>query len=329
MSTPAAPIALSFTAALTAKERQQVGDLEAAAARADGVDPLDDQVRLEVAYGAVPDAQHVLGRRPGEQTVTAYAHLSADDDGASAHLVVDPPHRRQGLGAALLDELSKLGSERAVTAGAGPTTGSGRLRVWAHGDTAGAQALAASHGFTRVRDLWQMRRPLTLELPAATYPDDVSVRAFEPGRDDEAWVALNAAAFADHPEQGKLTVGDLRHRIEQPWFDAAGFFLAERSGELLGSHWTKVHPAVASPVTPGGPPASAAIGEVYAVGVHPAAQGLGLGKALTLTGLHHLRDLGLSAVMLYVDGDNTAAVALYQRLGFETTTVDVMYASPT
>lgn len=326
MSEAITPLVVSATSALTADERHEVDALEAAAAAADGVDPLDDQVRLEIAYGAVPGARHLLGRRPGDSALTGYAHLN-DDDGASAHLVVAPQHRRQGLGGALLEELVRLATDNvAVT---DEVAGMARLRVWAHGDTAGAQALAAAYAFSRARDLWQMRRPLALELPAASYPDDVTLRTFEPGRDDDAWVAVNAAAFADHPEQGRLTVADLRHRIEQPWFDAAGFFLAERADQLLGSHWTKVHPAGGSASSTGSSASSPAIGEVYAVGVHPAAQGLGLGKALTLTGLHHLRDRGLGAVMLYVDGDNAAAVGLYQRLGFETTNVDVMYASPT
>lgn len=72
---------------------------------------------------------------------------------------------------------------------------------------------------------------------------------------------------------------------------------------------------------------AAAIGEVYAVGIAPDHQGHGLGRALTAAGINHLAEQGLDEVMLYVDADNPAAVALYESLGFERWHVDVMYRS--
>lgn len=143
-------------------------------------------------------------------------------------------------------------------------------------------------------------------------PEGVTVRTFEPGRDDAAWLAVNRAAFAHHPEQGSLTQQDLDDRKAEPWFDPKGFFLAERDGEIVGFHWTKVH-------------AEERIGEVYVVGVLPEAQGGGLGKALTSIGLHHLAAETLPTAMLYVDTDNTAAVTVYERMGFTTHEVDLMY----
>jgi len=146
----------------------------------------------------------------------------------------------------------------------------------------------------------------------------VRLRSFVPEQDDAAWLAANAAAFAHHPEQGALTQRDLDDRKAQPWFDPKGFFLAVRdAGEgeekLVGFHWTKVHSADQ-------------LGEVYVLGVTPDAQGGGLGKALTVVGLRYLAlDRGLPTAMLYVDADNAAAVAVYERLGFRVHEVDLMY----
>jgi mycothiol synthase len=70
------------------------------------------------------------------------------------------------------------------------------------------------------------------------------------------------------------------------------------------------------------------VGEVYVVGISPQAQGRGLGKALTLTGLHHLRDRGMREVILYVEADNAPAIAVYSGLGFTHADedTDVQYA---
>ena len=158
------------------------------------------------------------------------------------------------------------------------------------------------------------------QLEAAQLPpdppltSDVTVRAFVPGVDDDAWLAVNAAAFATHAEQGKWTHADLAARLAEPWFDPAGFLLADRGGELLGYHWTKIHPDQ--------------LGEVYVLGVAPAAQGLGLGRALLVRGLRYLAERGCRAVLLYVDGDNAAAIALYERSGFSRDDVDVQWRGP-
>ena len=63
------------------------------------------------------------------------------------------------------------------------------------------------------------------------------------------------------------------------------------------------------------------------VGVDPAEQGSGLGRALTLAGLHHLRDLGVAQAMLYVDEDNVPAIRMYEALGFTRSRIDAMYRS--
>jgi mycothiol synthase len=172
--------------------------------------------------------------------------------------------------------------------------------------------------------LLQMRRDLAGvdPDPRPELPDGVRVRPFRPGRDEEAWLRVNARAFATHPEQGSWTLDDVRLREAEPWFDAEGFLLAWRGdpdadGVLLGSHWTKVHAA--------GDAGDEPAGEVYVLGIDPDAQGMRLGRALTDLGLAHLRGKGLAQVLLYVEEDNAAAVRLYEGRGFARFAIDVSW----
>jgi len=294
---------------LSPERAAQVQELAAVAALADGVAPLSEDVLLQVRHGSGTRARDLV-LTSADGLLAGYAHLDAPD--AEAHggdaggeLVIHPGYRRRGYGTAL---------SSALVAGAGGTG----IRLWAHGELPGAVGLAKSAGYTRFRALWQMRMPLA-EVPAGdpVVPPGVTVRTFVPGSDEDAWLAVNHRAFAQHPEQGAWTMSDLRLREAEPWFDPSGFFLAQRDGRLAGFHWTKVHPAGGD----GGVP----IGEVYVVGVDPGQQGSGLGRALTLAGLAHLRRLGLADVMLYVDEDNTAAVRMYTALGFSRWSTDAMY----
>ncbi|MGW2817961.1 mycothiol synthase [Streptomyces sp. NPDC001415] len=284
---------------LSHSQAQAVLDLIADAARGDGQQAVSEQGRLQLRGGRREGVRHFL-LTVGD-TLVGYAQLEDTDpvEAPAAELVVHPAHRGHGHGRALGSAL--LGA-----------TGK-RLRVWAHGGHSAARHLAQVLGLTLFRELRQLRRPLSpLDIAEPVWPEGVTVRAFTPGEDDAAWLAVNAAAFAHHPEQGSLTQRDLDDRKAEPWFDPKGFFLAERDGEIVGFHWTKVH-------------AEERLGEVYVVGIRPDAQGGGLGKALTATGLRHLAAEGLPTAMLYVDADNTAAVTVYERLGFTTHEVDLMY----
>ncbi|HEU0104131.1 MAG TPA: mycothiol synthase [Mycobacteriales bacterium] len=289
--------------------------------------PLSEHVMLHLPLGGDEDVRHVLADHPaadpagedpaGEDpakdaaALAGYAHLDVTDKvaGSSAEVCVRPAARRRGIGRQLVEELLRQSPD-------------GRLRLWAHGEHPGAAHLAYALGFERSRVLWQMRRPLADELPAYSLPEGVRLRTFVVGQDEQEWTALNAKAFADHPDQGRWGVEEVLLREKEPWFDAAGFLVAEQDGRMVGFHWTKVHGS-----DPGsGEHAHEPVGEVYVVGVDPAEQGRGLGPALTLAGLHSLRHRGLDSVLLYVDESNVRATRVYERLGFSRAATDVCWS---
>ena len=283
---------------------------------ADGSAPFNEQTTLAMSRGPAPERMHFVVREG--DAVIAYAGAEAVGDAAEAELAVDPDHRGRGVGSALLAEVEDW-LETDVTL----------LRVWAHGDRPESAAFAAAHGFERARVLFQFSRDLQGfpwpaawpegagrnwprgDAPAAALADGVRLRPFRTGRDEDEWLRVNAAAFADHPEQGRWTIADLRAREEESWFDPDGLLVAEDGEGMLGFHWTKVE---------GG------VGEVYVLGVDPRSQGTGLGRTLTLAGLAHLAAHGIQQVDLYADESNTKAVNLYRGQGFDVVRTDVQWA---
>ena len=239
-------------------EIDEVTALATAAMDADGVAPLGEHVLLHLSDDSTV---HLLAR-DGHGEVVGFAHLDpagADDTetGGVAELTVHPHHRRGGLGIRIVEALLER-------------TG-GHLRVWAHGQLPGAVAIAERLGFSPARTLWQMSRSLLTPLAAPTLPDGVRVRPFVVGADEAEFLRVNNAAFDWHPEQGGWDVAQVKVREAEPWFDPAGFLLAvDESDRLLGYHWTKVH----GPGEHGPEP----IGEVYVLGVDPAAWGKRLGR---------------------------------------------------
>jgi mycothiol synthase len=248
----------------------------AAASQTDGRSPLNEEALLGLTNHGLEGAELYVA----DDGFALVKHGNLD-------LVVAPSARGHGVGRALLDAVPE-----------------GPLAAWSHTNHPAAAALAASHGFSADRELWLMKRPAS---PVEPGHSEVLIRTFRPG-DEEAFLAVNAEAFAHHPEQGSLSLEGLRERMAEPWFDPAGFFLAERDGRVVGFHWTKVHPD--------------GTGEVYVIGIAPSAQGLGLGRALVSKGVEHLQPRD---VLLYVEGDNSPAIAMYESLGFEHTDTSVQY----
>jgi mycothiol synthase len=288
-------LTIAKAAELTEPEVNGVLRLLADAEAVDGVRTLNEAALLRLRRRH-PTTQHLL---VSEGTnLVAYAQLESGTEWSAGQLLVAPEHRRQGIGTQLLQRLIMESSRP--------------LRVWAMGDSPAARALAKTTGMTRQRELLIMGRGLDEELPEPAFPAGVEIRTFVPGQDEQEWLRVNAAAFADHPEQALIERDDLADRMAEPWFDPAGFFVATIDDIMVGFHWTKQH--------------QDQLGEVYVLGVAPSAAGRGLGKALLLTGLRSLQQRGSTRVHLYVESENRAAIELYLNYGFTTVNRDVMYA---
>ena len=285
----------------------EVGAVQAlldAATHHDGHHALGEHQWLDLVHGGRAGFAGIVATRPGHPHPIGYAQISRSGAAArnwSLELVIAPHHREdETIADELVEEaLALVGSE-----------GGGRVHLWVSIPQPWHDRVARAHGLRRNRELYQLRRA----LPAG-HDYELDWRPFEPGRDEEAWLEVNNAAFADHAEQGHWTPEVLAEREGLDWFDASGFLLHEdETGRLDGFCWTKVHADHDPP-----------LGEIYVIAVAPWAQGKGLGRRLALAGLDVLARRDLDVAMLYSDAANTAAVKLYVDLGFTLDHVDRAY----
>lgn len=257
--------------------------------QADGHRPIDEHRWVDAAHGGRTEFAGLVLREDGHDHLLAYSQVTKGDQSWAVDLVIDPHHRYD----ALIIAPRLLGAAVDLIADAG----GGHVHWWVYEPTEAHARIADLVGLAPGRDLWQMRVPLPLAETT-----DLVTRPFVVGQDEDAWLEVNNAAFAWHPEQGGWTLDELRQREEEPWFDPEGFLLHERDGRLAGFCWTKRHQE---------PP----VGEIYVIAVHPDHAGTGLGRALTVAGLARIATYSDTG-MLYVDAGNAPAVRLYEDLGF-------------
>jgi mycothiol synthase len=252
---------------------------------ADGVSPFNEATML------APEKREAFRVERGDRLVGLALGHKLDDGRFEVEVAVHPSFRRQGIGSQLVRDLQEHQP----------------LVFWAHGNTPGAKALARRFELHPKRELYFLELPLYREIEHAMLPDELTLTTFSPETDVDAWVELNSRVFADHPEQGDVSRGDVEKRMEQPWFDAERFFVVkDPSGKLIGYNWLKDS-------------------EIYVIGVDPEYGGQGIGQALMNAGLSFLKSQDYNTAELYVDDSNIAALELYRKLGFEESFVDVQY----
>lgn len=284
----------------------------------DGTRPISEHVELHLREGGDEAARHLLVRKTNG-ALLGYAHLDCSDQvkGPSAELVISHDSGPEVLGH-LLAGMSRDAAESS-------------LRLWARGDSKHLIDLANEQGFGVERELVKMGRSLFTSLPAIELPQGFTCRTFEPGKDEELFLAANRKVFKSLPDQKRWTRRDLAVRMKEDWFDPKGFFLIFANNDpnqLAAFHWTKIH-GQPRRIEAGRIPAPShshdAFGEIYVLGVTPEFQGHGLGQAIAVIGLRHLVDKGLDSAILYVDLNNSPAVALYEKLGFSQLSKDILF----
>ncbi|MCL2736745.1 MAG: mycothiol synthase [Propionibacteriaceae bacterium] len=283
--------ALTTHAHLSPLDHGEVMALATRVLEVDGVFPLNEEATLGPAH-----ATHVLARDGAD--LVGYGVRMPD---SSAQILVDPSHRRRGVGWSILCQIGLDAS------------------VWAFGNLECAQSFCTSRGLAPVRELLVMEtsvtesdsrrpRPATPTRPPAD--PAITISAYRPD-DLIDLVELNARAFASHPDQGRLGVGDFQARMASPWFDPAGLLIArDAAGAMAGFHWTKMEGRDA---------------EVYVLGVDPGHGGAGIGRLLLTAGVDHLRAHGATVIRLWVEGDNVRAKSLYEASGFSVVRRDLQY----
>ncbi|HVJ96147.1 MAG TPA: mycothiol synthase [Acidimicrobiia bacterium] len=265
----------------------------------DRVRAIDDGALNEAVWR---DLEHAQPDSAGFLSTSSYAHVARSDNFAPQHWA---------LGVAGAPRVPVLEAALAHVA----RTGGGTATLWVLGATDADDAELADVGLTPARDLHEMRVPLPIAQQPQFKPG-IEVRTFEPGRDEDDWLAVNNRAFSNHAEQGGWIRNTLERRMADPWFDPSLFFLAFDADGLAGFNWLKVHDAHGR---------DPQLGEIFVIGVDPRMQGSGLGRALALHGLAAVADRGITTGSLFVAADNAAAHHLYEALGFTVHRVDRAY----
>lgn len=291
---------ISVTRAADQRVISVVTDLLDAARRPDGSRPLSDRLWVELRNSGIYGYLGLLLGQVGHSHALGYAQISYGPQDFLLEIVLhpdlgDPAAACAELLDSALEEVSK--------------DGGGSVVWWVSEPRPHHHLVASEAGFAPGKTLFQMQT----QLPIAESVT-ITTRPFCPGIDDEEWLAVNNRAFHGHGEQGEWTLSQLQARCGEPWFDPNGFLVHEDDHKMRGFCWTKMHSDTSPPM-----------GEIYVVAADPIAQGTGLGRQLTVAGLSHIFAQGCSTAMLYVDANNTPALRLYERLGFDVTRTDLAF----
>ena len=231
----------------------------------------------------------------GDQVV---GWAAAGQDGEIADVAdescVHPDFRGRGIGTRLVELAESWARERSLP------------RLHMHAVTQKGRQLFAARGFELVRYFWRMEIYPGEEPLRPDPPDGFSIRAYEPGTDDEVLHAMHQEAFAEHWEFNPRPLESwLRWRTTRSDYLPELWQLAFHGEELAGA-------ALGF--------GQSGLGWILDLAVAPKWRKRGLGLALLQRSFHELYKRGFTQIGLEVDSENeTGATRLYERAGMRVT----------
>jgi mycothiol synthase len=168
-------------------------------------------------------------------------------------------------------------------------------------------ALLERHGFVRqeVQTLY-MARSLSEPIPPAQFPEGFTLRRAAGEKELGAIVALHQEAFGTQ----NMTIEARRALMRNPdYIPELDLLLEAPDGTLVAFCYCAI-PKEANELS------GRSEGEIAIVGTRPAYQKRGIGRAMLLAGLQHLKDFGVETATLGTSSENTGAHSVFFSAGF-------------
>ena len=219
---------------------------------------------------------------------------------------IHPSMRGRGLEKEIINwsekRLSEVGKERNLPV---------KLRTYSRQNDTFQIPLLENRGYIIDRHFLTMVRSLNEPIPEPEFPAEFQLSHLTGEKDAKAWVEMFNESFIDHWNHHDLTVETVRQWMNdssyQPELDLVaiapnGTFAAFCDCQI------KVEE---------NPYKRSNEGWIDFIGTRRGFRQMGLGKAILLAGLHHLKTAGAEIAKLSVDADSlTGATKLYKSVGF-------------
>ncbi len=292
------------------------------------VDRLDNWVSISALRRAfntpAPDIKREINLwEDGDGKLVGFGQLSIQESSVDAHLSfkVHPTFRGKGIE----QEIIKWSEQRIID-----TSASVKLRSDSRDTQTERMVLLESCGFTPNRYFLRMERSLTEPFPKPELPRGFTLESplsqefsGEIGQRHflEAWVEMFNQTFIDHWNHHDLTVEKLEHEITNPHYrqDLDLVAISASDGKFAAFCSCFINPEKNQHK-------GTKEGKIGILGTRRGFRKCGLGKAMLLSGMERLRDVGMDKALLGVDAENlSGANRLYESVGFHKVHTTIVY----